>query len=71
MAKSVSYAVSSRGPLGPRDDIGRGWYGLWYRFCHVLYALSYSSTGDYIWTAFWSLEPGLHSVLLLSCFKDF
>ena len=24
MAKSVSYAVSSRGPLGPRDDIGRG-----------------------------------------------
>ena len=27
--------------------------------------------GDYIWTAFWSLAPGLPSVLLLSYFKSF
>ena len=35
--------ISSRGPLGPSDDIGRvlGWYGIWYGFCHVLYTLSY------------------------------
>lgn len=38
--------ISAQGPLGPRDDIGRGWYGMWYGFCHVLYALSYISTGE-------------------------
>ena len=53
MAKSVSYAVSSeipissRGPLGARVDIGRGWYGIWYGFCHVLYTLSYIKTEEY------------------------
>jgi hypothetical protein len=24
--------ISSRRPLGPGDDIGRGWYGIWYGF---------------------------------------
>lgn len=59
--------ISAQGPLGPRDDIGRGWYGMWYGFCHVLYALSYISTGELYYM---NLFTGLPSVLLLSCFKS-
>ena len=33
--------ISSRGHLGPRDDVGQGWYGIWYGFCHVLYTIIY------------------------------
>ena len=53
-------SISARGPLDPRDDIGRGWYGMWYGFCHVLYTLSYISTEEYyiIWTVFWSIALG-------------
>ena len=53
-------SISAQGPLGPRDDIGRGWYGMWYGFCHVLYTLSYISTEEYyiIWTVFWSIALG-------------
>lgn len=50
----------------PKDDIGRGWNCMWYGFCNVVYVLSYIQTGKYIWSAFWSLKPGLSSHLLLS-----
>ena len=62
--------ISARGPLDPRDDIGRGWYGIWYGFCHVFYALSYISTGElYYMNCFLIHSTGLPSVLLFSCFK--
>jgi hypothetical protein len=49
MSKYVSHAVSTREPYitpgGPRGDIGfSGWYGMWYRFWHVMFIMSYIST---------------------------
>ena len=35
MTKSVSHPIST---LNQYQDIGvSGWYGVWYRFCHVLF----------------------------------
>ena len=52
--------ISAQGPLGPSDDIGRGWYGILCGICHVLYALLYISTEEYyiIWTVFLSIALG-------------
>ena len=42
MTKSVWHAVSFQNIyISMRADAGRGQYGMWYRFYHVMYTLSY------------------------------